>query len=133
MASVISHVTSSRFPWVFASVLGGALLCSGLVLTWLTLWASRPDSRLGQFGIGSFLFLGVFVALFFGTVRWIVIESSKQAGWSAHHWEPFVVVTIVGLAVVVILTPIMLGMTEAVLWAMVWLIRRLPIRRRGRP
>jgi len=45
----------------------------------LTLWARQRDARLGQFGIGSLLLLTVFVAIFLGTVRWIVVQALE-------HW-----------------------------------------------
>jgi hypothetical protein len=124
VAGVVSSMTSSSFPGVFVCVLAGALVCSGLMLAWLTLWASRRDSRVGQFGIGSLLFLSVFVAMFFSAARWIITASSAQIGWSADRWEPFAFVTIGGLVVVAVLTPFVLGMTEAILWAVVWLIRQ---------
>ena len=58
--------TQCEFSFAFATVLGGFLACGGLGLWWLTLWARQKDGRLGQFGIGSLLFLMVFAATFLG-------------------------------------------------------------------
>jgi hypothetical protein len=129
VAFALAVATSASYPLVFAGVLGGVVVCSSLGLTWLTLWARRKDSRLGQFGIGSLLFLTVYAALFFGTVRWILVRFAAQANRSPNSGEAFLIVAAICLVVAIVSVPVVLAMTEAVLWAAVWLARRAPIRR----
>jgi uncharacterized membrane protein len=123
VASVVSAATAIPFPRVFAVILAYALICSGLGLAWLTLWAERKDSRLGQFTIGSLLFLTVFVAIFFGGVRWIVALSPFR--------DKFGSILLPSLVAVVCSVSPVLGMTEALLWLAVWCIKRRPPRRRA--
>jgi len=78
VAHLFNVGTYSPFPLAFAAVLGGFFICAGLGLWWLTLWARQKNARAGQFGVGSLFFLTVFAAIFFGTVRWVVVQPSPQ-------------------------------------------------------
>ena len=129
VASVFSRSTYCPFPFAFNAVLGCFLVGGGLGLWWLTLWARQKNARLGQFGIGSLLFLLVFAALFFGTVRWIV-----DLGPQADNAEAFCICALVCLVLAAISIPFVLLMGEAVIWAAVWLVNRPQVRRwiRGR-
>ncbi len=128
VAIVLSLNTQCAFPLAFAAVLGGFLVCGGLGLWWLTLWARQKNGRLGQFGVGSLLFLMVYAAIFFGTVRWIVVRASTQ--WrGADSVGLFCVVALICLLVALISVRFVLGMSEAVLWAAVWLVNRPQVRR----
>ena len=74
VAGELSDYTKSAFSFAFAAIFTGFLLCGGLGLWWLTLRLRLKRCAVGQFGIGSLLFLMVFGAIFFGTVRWIVVR-----------------------------------------------------------
>lgn len=105
------------------------LVCSGLLLWWMTLWASRRESRLGQFGVGSLLFAAVFVALFLGFVRWIVMAPLPAGTVLTNPGELFCVVALVVLFWLVVSLRILAGLTEAVLWGAVWVLNRPGVRR----
>jgi hypothetical protein len=129
VASLLSRGTQCTFPFAFAAVLGGSFVCGGLGLWWLTLWARQKDGRLGQFGVGSLLFLMVYAAIFFGTVRWIVALRPQ-----ADNIETFCICALVCLFLALISIPFVLGTSEAVLWAAVWFVNLPQVRRwiRGR-
>jgi hypothetical protein len=129
VASIFSLRTRCPFLFAFAAVLGGFFVYGGLGLWWLTLWARQKDARPGQFGIGSLLFLMVFAALFFGTVRWIV-----DLGPQANDAEAFCICALACLVLAVISVPFVLFMSEAVICAAVWFIKRPHVGRwiRGR-
>ena len=124
VASVFSLSTYCPFLFAFNAVLGCFLVGGGLGLWWLTLWARQKNARLGQFGIGSLLFLLVFAALFFGTVRWIV-----DLGPQADNAVAFCVCALICVVLAAISVPFVLFMGEAVLWAAVWLVKRPQVRR----
>lgn len=128
LAGVFSSCTDSSFPFAFAAVLGSFIIYGGLGIWWLTLWARQRDARFGQFGIGSLLLLMVFVAMFLGSVRWIVVrisEQSRRADAVAAFWG----VAWIYLFVVCISIPCVLYMSEAVLWAAVWFVKRAKVHR----
>ena len=130
IVSVILCVATGRpFAVIMAAVVVTSLLCSGLVLLWLTLWAVRKDSRLGQFGIGSLFFLTVFVALYFSAVRWVVQEIERNPTELKHLEGTFPPVAITGLFVVYAGIPFVARMTESLMWFAVWLVRRPSIKR----
>ncbi len=134
---VLCAVTERHFLTVFAAVVFGSLFCSGLALAWMTLWAVRKDSRLGQFGLGSLFFLTAFVALYCAAVRWVVIEIESNSTLPVRRDELFLPVAIGGLLASIVAVPLVAGMTESLLWFAVWtvrrpLIRRLLIKRRRR-
>jgi hypothetical protein len=120
--------TQCAFPLVLASVVGVFLVCGGLGVWWMTLWARQKDARLGQFTVGSMLFLMVYVAIFFGTLRWTVDRVSLQFPRSDDadilRWV-FVMWPLLAL----VSARIVLHMTEAVLWVAVWLVKRPRVRR----
>ncbi len=128
LAGVIGEVTDSPFLLVFAAVAFGAVSLCALTLVWITLWALRDNSRLGQFGIASILFLTVFVAVFFGVIRWLV-DNSGFLSEDRQGIQTFASVGVVCLLVAVLAIPFLLLMTESLLWASVWLVRRDWIRR----
>jgi len=128
VAWVLSLVTSCPFVLVFLGLLAGVLFLSGVGLAWLTLWAECKDSRLGQFGIASLFFLAVFVAAFFGTVRWIVTRIPASMGAPPDTAGVFITVTVICLVTAASLVPVVLGMTEALLWSAVWLLKQPPVR-----
>ena len=128
IANFFSACTDCTYPFAFAAVLGIFFVCGGLGLWWLTLWARQKDARRGQFGIGSLLFLTVFVAMFFGIVRWIVVRSSQQ--WpQADSIGVFCIVAVICLLLACLSIPFVLCMGEAVLWAAVWFVKQPQVRR----
>lgn len=122
VAACLSLGTQCPFPFAFVTVLGGFLVCGGLGLWWLTLWARQKNGRLGQFGIGSLLFLTLFAAIFLGTVRWIVVQALHQSP-RADSAGLFCIVALICLVVVLISIPWVLRMSEALLWAGVWFFK----------
>jgi hypothetical protein len=128
VALAVTAMTEAPYLLVFPGLVAGALFCGNLVLLWMTLWARRKDSRLGQFTIGSMLFLMTFTAFFFGFVRWLTTRALQR--WpSPNATEPFVVIAIMCLVLTFVSVPFVVGMTDAVLWAAVWCIRRPRVRR----
>lgn len=107
----------------------GSQLCSGLVLWWMTLWASRRESRLGQFGVGSLLFAALFVAMFLGFVRWNMIASAPEGTVFTNPGELFSIIALVLLVWLLLSFRILAGLTEAVLWGAVWVLNRPGFRR----
>jgi hypothetical protein len=129
VAGMLSGATRHPFVIVLVAVIGGALSCSILALTWLTLWAVRRDSRIGQYGIGSLLFLTVFVALYFGLVRWTADAIGQNPHVQVSRGEVLTSVAIVCLITSILAVPFVLGMTESLVWFAVWVLRRRPIQR----
>ncbi len=123
-------LTGLGFWVIFAGVLGSALISGGLALWWLGLWASRPGFRLGQFGIGSLLFLTVFVALYLGAARWLTDAAQWNVPSTGNHVRAasssgsFVSVTVLLFILAASSIPACLAVTEGVLWAAVWLVQR---------
>lgn len=133
IANVFSVCTNCTYPFAFVAVLGSFFLYGGLGLWWLTLWARQRDARPGQFGVGSLLLLMVFAAMFLGTVRWIVVQVSQQ--WpQSDGIGVFCIFAVICLLLACISIPFILWMSEAMLWAAVWFVRRPQVRRllRGR-
>ena len=129
VSAILSDVTGHHFLPVLVGVIAGALFCSSLALVWLTLWAVRRDSRLGQFGIGSLFFLTLFVAMYFGLVRWLVVALESNQGPPEGAQSLFVRLAIFSLGPMLFSIPFVLGVTESLLWLAVWVLRRRPIRR----
>jgi hypothetical protein len=135
VATFFSGCTQCAFPFVFTAVLSGFFVCGGLGLWWLKLRVTKKDARLGQFSVGSLLFLMAFVAMFFGTVRWIVVRVSQQEqGLQADSVTLFCIFAPICLVLAPISMPFVLRMIEAVIWAAVWFVKRPPVHRwiRGR-
>ena len=128
VAGELSDYTKCAFSFAFAAIFTGFLLCGGLGLWWLTLRLRLKDARWGQFGIGSLLFLMVFGAVFFGTVRWIVVRVLEQRP-QADSVGLYCTVAWICLPVALVSIPFALGMMEAVLWTAVALVKRPPVRR----
>ena len=128
VAFPVTLATQCPFPLVFASVVGVFLVCGSLGVWWMTLWARQKDARLGQFTVGSMLFVMVYVAIFFGTLRWTVDRAAMQfpRDEPTMAFPMFFVMWSLGAVVSV---GIVLRMTEAVLWAAVWLVKRPRFRR----
>ena len=129
VSAILWVATGRPFAVVMAAVVVMALLCSGLALLWLTLWAVRKDSRLGQFGIGSLFFLTALVALYFSAVRWVALEIGENPWQPQPADELFLPVAVGGLLFACLGVPLMMGMTESLMWFAVWLVRRPTIRR----
>ena len=129
VAGLLSIATWHPFVVVLVAVIGGALSCSILALTWLTLWAVRRDSRIGQYGIGSLLFLTVFVALYFGLVRWTADAIGQNPHVQVSREEVLTSVALMCLCASILAVPFVLGMTESLLWFAVWVLRRRPVQR----
>ncbi len=129
VAACLSGATRHHFLLMLLAVVGGAIFCSSLALLWLTLWALRKESRLGQFGLGSLFLLTLFVALYAGLVRWLAVAIGQDRAQTGGDGELFVQIAVVCLFPLLIAIPFVLGMTESLLWLAVWILRRRPIRR----
>ncbi len=129
-AGLLSDLTRLSFWAVFAGVLSASLISGSLALWWLGLWATRPGSRLGQFGIGSLLFLTAFVAIYLGAVRWLVIGAQRNLSARgdgadfAPEMDLFAAIAVTVLILAAFSIPALVVLTEGVLWAAVWLVRR---------
>jgi hypothetical protein len=128
VASLLSTSTRCAFFFTFAAVFSGFLVCGGLGLWWLTLWARQKDARPGQFGIGSLLFLMVFGAIFCGTVRWIVVRVAEQQS-QPESAGLFCIVALICLPLTLVSIPVVLRMMEGVLWTAAWFVKRPQVRR----
>ncbi|NUQ63345.1 MAG: hypothetical protein HUU20_12770 [Pirellulales bacterium] len=84
------------------------------------MWALRKDGKLGQFGLGSLLFLTFFVALYLSAIRALV---SLAPGVSVEGWTLFQA-ALLGLIPIAISIPFLLPMLDAILWVAVWLVKR---------
>lgn len=130
-AAVLHVVTGYPFVFIFVMLFLGSLLCCGLGLWWMTLWALRRDSRVGQFTVGSLLFATLFLAMFLGFVRWVVGAGAAAQGFhgSQDNGPVFLAVALICLVWCAISVSIVASMTEAVLWGAVWLLKRPAVRR----
>jgi uncharacterized membrane protein YidH (DUF202 family) len=108
------------------------LFLCGLALAWLTLWGERRDSRLGQFGVGSLLFLAVYIAMYCGVVRWVWTTESERAGSDPQDYVALGAIAAVCLVVGLVGIPFLVRMTEALLWGAVWLLNHPWVRSRRR-
>ena len=130
-SALFSAATEIGFLSVFLAVICGALFSCGLALVWAIGWALRDDGRPGQFGISSLMFLTVYVALYFGVVRWLAIHSPNAA-----DDLPFIAVFCLALAGMSV--PVLIFWTESLVWMAVWTVRRDCVqswlsRKRNRP
>jgi hypothetical protein len=127
---VLSVVLRYTFLSTYASVLGVTLLSSILALVWITRWAERRDSKLGQFGIGSLLFLMLFAAIFCSILRVIIARMDEIERIDESHRLAVIAALGAFIAVVILLSfPLVLHMVESLLKAAVWLIHRPWLRR----
>lgn len=107
--------------WKVLPVLfGGSVAVGGLALWWLALWARRKETRPGQFGVGSLMFLTLFAALYLGAVRGLLTLAPDAP---AGIWV-FLLTALFGLLPVAVSIPFVLMMLDALLWAGVWVVRR---------
>lgn len=130
----VSFLASSilRYPFAptFAAVAAGTLSCSAVALVWITLWAQRRESRLGQFGIGSLLFLTLFVAVFCATVRFCATRIMEL--YPGDRVEPTLTMisvatlTLIGVACSLFFV---IRLLESLLNGLTWMIRRPWFRR----
>jgi hypothetical protein len=113
----------------YLAVLAGAALATVVGLTWLTLWARRKDSRMGQFQIGSLFFLTALLAMLLGTARWTIGRMGTERYPLGDAFALLAVVTCVWLFLAAISLPFVMGMAESVVWAGVWSLRQPIVRR----
>jgi hypothetical protein len=138
---------------MFLGVLAFAALGSCLAIVWLTLWAVRDRSRLGQFTVGSLLFLAIFVAMFFGAARYLADQASRSVHHEPSSWQaaehgagvespgvrgnaPTSEFVLLCLVLAALAVPFLLRMSDSVVWFFAWLVRRRCLRRwlpKGRP
>ena len=120
IAGPLSVVLRAPFWVVLLAVFSGTVFVGGLAIWWLTLWALRKDSRRGQFGLGSLLFLTLFVSLYLGSIRGLMmlVPGAPAEGWM------ILLVALFGLIPVAVSIPFILMMLDALLWAAVWLVKR---------
>jgi len=126
----VAWATATPLVFVFPIVFFGTLACTALALTWITLWAQRKDSQLGQFTIGSFLFATVFLSLFLAAVRWLVSSILARGRHDPGDWTAaFLVVSAFSLAFFVVSIPILVMFAEGLVWIAAWTARRWPVKR----
>jgi hypothetical protein len=117
IAAMFSAATEIAFVPMLLAVVCGALFACGLALVWAFGTAIRDDIRPRQFGISSLMFLTVYVALYFGVVRWLAIHIPNAA-----DDLPFIAGFCLALAVISI--PVLILWTESLVWMAVWTVRR---------
>jgi len=118
------------FVSTLLALLAGTVFTTTLALVWLTRSALRADGRQGQFGLGSLLFLTTFAAIYFGTVRWVVVHAARSP--AVRPGEELGVFAIVGalcLVAAVVAVPIVFAAADSLVWFAVWLVRRPRVRR----
>jgi hypothetical protein len=128
LSLAIVALTGTAFWIVFPAVVAGAAAASGLALAWATLWALRDDGRLGQFTVGSLLFLTVFVSGYFALVRWLAIAARQNLKLDIPDAPAFATFGVASLLPILIGIPLMVRMAESVVWFGVWLVRRPAVR-----
>lgn len=128
---VVASTTGYSVALVATVLLLGSLVCGGLPLWWLTGWAMRRESRVGQFTVRSLLFVTLYAAVFLGFVRWIVVAGRAHGAFpvSQDLGKTVAFVTLICLMLLVISLPVLICMTEVVLWGAVWLLKRPAVRR----
>jgi len=128
VAQILSNAIRQPFWVTFSAVLCGAVFTSGLAIWWLTLWALRKDAQPGQFTIGSLMFLTAFVALYFSAISWLVsllpLGSASSPRGSVFAWAALAM-GVLGL----ISIPFVLFVADGIVWAGVWVVKRLGTRR----
>jgi hypothetical protein len=80
LALIFSSATKAPFLGTLLGLLLGAASCTTLALAWLACTALREDGRTGRFGLGSLFLLTTFAAIYFGAVRWVVVNSPRRSG-----------------------------------------------------
>jgi len=126
-AAVLSAATDVHFVQMFAAVAAMAIACCGLSLTWLVLWARRLDSRLGQFTVGSLLFLTLLVSLALSFVSWVASHLDRQIAVASG--ERFAVAAVISAGFAVPAIPLLVRATESVVWLAALAVRRRRDRR----
>ena len=125
-AAMVSEATGQHFGIVLPAVLCGGFFCCGLGLVWITLWAQRKHSRLGQFTVGSLFFLTLFASLFLSFVQWFVAKSNLRHGPNAPG---FITTAIICAFWLLIAFPLHLHMAHGVVLFGVWIVKRPLVRR----
>ena len=128
VAVVPATITNTPFLVFWPAFIATVLFCSALGLFWLTLWAQMKDARLGQFGIASMLFLTAFMSIFFSAVRWYAL-AARQIPTDRIEPGQFIVYCLIGLFLVVALSPFVLLLTDSLLWGSAYVLRWIRSRR----
>jgi len=125
VSGFLSAVTDNPFWAVFVGVVTAAVFYVGLALCWVTLWARREDSKVGQYTIGSFFFLTVFLAGFLSLTRWVATAFAREdLGSTTPTVGQFLAVALVCSVFLTASIPFMLRAAESVIWLSVRFLRR---------
>lgn len=125
VASAMAQITRGDFWWIFAATIGAAVAFGGAAVAWLARWASRPEGRLGQFGIGFLLAVTAFAAAYLGFIRWLVAAAHAGGGPPVAEVKVYVGLGIFGLIPLAVTCFVALHLVDSLLAWAVWLMRRL--------
>ncbi|MBN2581304.1 MAG: hypothetical protein JXB10_20150 [Pirellulales bacterium] len=101
--------------------------CGGILLWWMTLWASRKESRLGQFTVGSLLFATFFLALFCGIASSCVLVLESFHGTLSPETKILIWI-FCAVGVLISFCPGLL-LLEVLLRTATWMVKRRWIQR----
>jgi len=128
VAAILSPLTQVPFHWMLSAVAGVAASASGLALLWMFLWARRKDSRLGQFTVGSLLFVMLFVSLYLSFVGWVASHIDRSP-LTVSGPMAFPLTALICLLLAVPGFPLLARATESVVWLAALAVRSRLARR----
>jgi hypothetical protein len=138
-AAIIGGVTGNPFGLMLLAVVSVAAVSVFLILLWMTLWARRKESRLGQFTVGSLLFLMALVSLYFACSSWVATEMLSVRAVQSRA-EGMLAGCVICLVLTLLAVPLLARTSESVIWLAVLVLRSRPLqdwlnarRRRGGP
>lgn len=129
VAGMFSGITGTPFVPVLLAVLAGAVFCTGLSLGLIARWAVRGGGRRGQFSLATMLLVTTLAAIYFGVVRWLVVNSRPSMVDGSHGLAEFGIIGAVCLFLAVLSIPFLLTMADSLVWLAVWIVERPAVRR----
>ena len=122
----LTALTDIAYTNVLAAMVCLAIVTSSTALTWLILWARRKDSRLGQFTVGSLLFLMLFASLYFSFCRWVAAHIAL--GVEMESGDSLLVAALACLVLALLAIPFLIWATESVVWLAALAVRTRTVR-----
>lgn len=129
IAGVLDILTGISYGWVLAALVALAVCYPAMPLLWLTLWARRRDSRLGQFTVGSLLFSMLFLSVFLSFVGWVASSPGGQLRLQEPgSSEAFLFSAIICIIFFALAIPLLIWATESAVWLAVLAVRSRAVR-----
>ena len=126
LSLIISLLTKTAFLVVFPLLLGVALACGVLGMIWMA--HSRLDAP-HRFSIATLLFATFYIAVYLGSVRWLVVASMAAMGVPDVIALDFLIPGIIWLLICLGSVRTVFGLLDSLVWLAVWLVRRPSVRR----